>query len=533
MQTSLSSRDARARWQRRWPLLVLAIVVPVIAYFALRPRSREEQPTEPGAGDLAEKPRYQNRAVWQSADGSRPRVPLVKGTVYAEGGHPVEGVTVSATTFAIAGNQNHLAGRVKTDHLGKFELNLPDGTYFLNADKEGYGSTLALAHSGDEIGMVLLQSGAAEGKITNERGEPVTRFSIDMIGPSTEDMAAPAPFVSKRFESADGSYRMTQLPDRPMYLRVTAEGYAPAYSDPMKPAPGVTHRTDLTLTAGCVLTGTVEDESGKPLVDVLVDAEMRKSAGVIGDTSLDAASKDVTGTDGAFRLANVPTGSLLVTAYEMDHAPTDLALQIERCEDVKPIVLRMSAGGGLSGVVRDRDGNPVAGAKMMLMNRVIGFVNTRSDKEGKYRFDRLPAGTMRVEAHRGVERIQAQLAIEADKVTERDLTFSPGGEGEIAGRIVASGKPLSGVQLLIAKSAGDGLINMFYPVTGPDGTYKVTGLIDGMYAVLVSSMNQVSSARIDSGSKMTVDFEVTHRPVVTLPDIDVDEDRNLDEEQPM
>lgn len=529
MQTRHSSQDTPSRWKRWWPLFLLAIVVPVITYLVWRPKGEEPDPGEQDESAVAGKPKYQNRGVWQGEGGPRARVPAVKGTVYDEAGRPIEGVVVTATTFALAGNQNHLAGRAKTDFGGKFELALPDGSYYLNADKEGYGSTLAMAHSGDEVGMVLLDSGAAEGKVTNERGEPVTRFSIDVIGPSTDDMAAPAPFVSKRFESADGSFKITQLPDRVMYLRVTAEGHAPAYSEAMKPEPGVTQRADLVMNTGCILTGVVEDEDGRPLMDAFVDAELRRSAGVIGDTSLDAASKDVTANDGAFRLANVPLGNILIQAYQQDHAPAMQLIQIERCEDVQPIRLRMGAGGSLTGVVRDARGNPVFGAKLTLMNRTVGFVNTKSDREGRYRFDRLPPGVMRVEAQRGQERAVAPVMVEAGKAAERDLKFSRKGDGTIEGRVLANGKPLPGIQLLIAKSAGEGLMNMYFPVTDGEGRYRVSGLTGGMYAVLITSMNQVSSARIENGEPATVDFEVTKRPVAqAVPEPHMD-----DEEHPM
>lgn len=527
MQTRLPSRDARARWQRRWPLLLLIIVLPIVAYLMLRPKDRGEEPGVRGADGLVKKPRYENRGVWRAMDGSRAKVPGVKGTVYDEAGRPLPDVVVTATTFAIAGNQNHVAGRGKTDPLGRFDLPLSDGSYYLTADKEGYGSTLALAHSGDEIGMVLLQSGVVEGKVTNEKGEPVTRFTVDVIGPSTDDMAAPAPFVSRRFDSVDGSFRINQLPDRPMYLRAMADGYAPTVSDPLKSAPGETARVDMTMTAGCVLTGVVLDGQGKPLGDVLVDAELRRSAGVIGDTSIDAASKDISDVDGTFRLANVPTGAVLVRAYETDHAPTDLPLQIDKCQDQKPIELRMSGGGGLTGVVRAADGSPATGVKLTLMNRAIGFVNTVTDAQGRYRLDRLPAGIMRIEAQRGMQRAVAQLAVEAGKVAERDLMFSAEGKGEVRGLVTASGKPLPGMQLLVGRSSGGGMMNLYFPVTGADGTYRVTGLPDGMYAVLVSSMNQVSSARVESGASMTVDFDVTKRPEKpTIPEM------NFDAEEP-
>lgn len=529
MRMSLSPRDLGAQWRRRWPLLLLVVAIPIIAYLIFRPKGQDEPPARGSQAVASKTPRYENRGLWRASGQPRQRAAPVAGTVYDETGRPIEGVVVSATTFQIAGNQAHVAGRAKTDVRGRFELPLADGSYYLNADKDGYGSTLALAHSGDDIGIVLLTSGSISGTVKDERGRPVTRFTIDVIGPSTDDMAAPAPFISKRIESADGSFRITQLPDRPMYLRAVAEGYAPSFSDPLKVAKDGAHEVHMVMTKGCVLTGVVEDAEGRPVSEVLVDAELRKSAGVIGDTSIDAASKDETDAEGQFRLENVTPGNVLVRAYDGTHAPAALPVQIEKCEDVQPIHIRMSAGGQLTGMVKDADGKAVPGIKLVLMNRAIGFVNTFSDAEGRYRFEKLPTGSMRVEAHRGLERAAGQLHVDDGKTTEMDLVFSPAGQGEISGRVAAGDTPVQGMQLLVARAAGGGLINMHYPVTGPDGTYRVTGLPDGVYGVLVSSLNLVSSAYLKEGSRETVSFDVSKRqePAKPPPDFDIEEARRM------
>lgn len=515
MQSPFSPGSDRARWLRKWPLLILPIPLLVAAYLLVRP---DPDPTPATRTGLAMGPRaksgYENRAIWRSAEepAAQAKAPKITGTIYDESGRALPGVTVNATTFQVAGNQPTTAGSVASDDRGRFELSLAAGSYYLTSQKAGYGSTLVIAHSGDEIGILLQRSGLITGHVYNERKEPVKSFSIDVLTPSNDDMAAPAPLASKHFESADGSFTMDQVPHHMVILRATAADHAPAFSSMVKTAPGSPQTVDFTMSAGCLVTGVVLDEEGAPLENVFIDAELRRSAGSIGDNSIDAASQAESDQAGRFRLEHVPVGDIMVRAYDGTHAVSTVETTIESCDNLAPVQLRMSSGGGLKGVVLGSDGKPVAGAKVTLSHRAIGFVNTTSDARGGYHFDKLPPGGMRIAAAHGKQNAMALVTINDGEIAEKEMHFTEGGTGIIQGRVTAGDTPLKGMQLLVVTSSTTGMMDTRYPVTAEDGTYQVNGLVDGMYAVVVSSTNQVASTRIQDGSLQNVDVDVSAKP---------------------
>ena len=300
----------------------------------------------------------------------------------------------------------------------------------MNGAKAGYMPTRASAHSGDDIGLVLEPSGVVTGHVYNEKREPVTRFAIDVIGPTSDYSAAPAPYFSRQFDSPDGSFRIDELPDVGVTVRATALDYAPVVSPVFKVEAGATRDVELVLGVGCALTGVVLDEEGAPLADVFVDAGCGRSAGAIGAASIDAASRAESDAEGRFRLEHVTPGDILVRAYDGSHAVSTVTTTIGSCEGVAPVTLKMSAGSVLTGVVRASDGSVVAGARVTLAQRSIGFVNTLSDSEGRYRFDKLPAGGMRVEATRGTLSAAAVVTVPESGVVERDLPLPAPGEGQ-------------------------------------------------------------------------------------------------------
>lgn len=517
MQKPLSPAPGPGRRSPGQPLRLAGIAIVIVALmivaFLLARRDKEApSPPQPGPGKAATQQRsgYQNRGLWQTGASPTQRgaATRILGTVYDSEGRPVAGATVSATSFQVAGNQSTAAGSAKSDAQGRFALPLPDGTYYLACEKEGFGPTMALAHSGDDVGLILKKSGVVTGHVYDELKRPIRRFSIDVVGLSTDDMAAPAPFLSRQFDSPDGSFRLDQLPDRGVVLRATAPDHAPGFSSLLAIGPASVKEADITLATGCTMTGVVEDEEGAPLANVFVDAELRRNAGAIGATSFDAASEAESDSEGRFRLEHVPIGEIMVRAYDGNHAVTTITGTIETCDKVEPVRLRMSSGGGLEGTVTAADGKPIAGAKLTLMHRSMGFVNTLSDSEGHYRFDKLAPGGMRVEARRGTQRAVALVMITEGDVATRDLPFPAEGKGEIRGTITAAGQPLQGMQLLVAGNQGGGLMNMYSPVTGKDGSYRVTGLPDGLYAVLVSSSGQMAQTGIESGNTQTIDLEV-------------------------
>ncbi|MEZ4293331.1 MAG: carboxypeptidase-like regulatory domain-containing protein [Polyangiaceae bacterium] len=464
---------------------------------------------------------YENRGIWRTGNARVPASFPIRGTVYDLAGQAVPGARIMAYSFQASGNQASPVGKAESNGDGRFEMHVADGSYYVTAEREGYGPTQVIAHSGEEIGLLLPRSGVVEGHVVDEQGRPVRRFSIDILSPSLDDMAAPAPFASKQFVSSDGSFKLESLPERPVFLRVTAEGYAPAFSEAMKLYQNDRRTEEITLTAGCKLTGKVVDEDGAPLTAVYVDAELRKVAGVMGPSSIDATTADETDDSGRFELTGVPFGDVMLRAYDGTHAASTTSVKVESCDSLPVIQLRMTAGATLSGIVRDTDGNPIAGAKIALSHRAIGFVNTISDAQGHYTFDKLPEGGMRLVALRGGQRTTALVTLYGDQPATKDLVFSTEGKGAIEGIVRAGDRPLPGMSVTVMSNEGNGTLGSRHPITGPDGKFTISGLQDGAYAVLLPSINRVTSARIEEGSTEKVEIDVAasqeRRPLPQIP----------------
>ena len=261
-----------------------------------------------------------------------------------------------------------------------------------------------------------------------------------------------------------------------------------------------------------MVNGGVVDADGTPPQDVFVDAALRRSAGMRGMTSIDAASQADSDASGRFRLEHVPIGDVVVRAYNGTHAVTTVELHVEGCEGLAQVEVRMTAGNTLSGVVKTTEGKPIAGAKLTLSHRSTGFVDTVSAAEGRYQFEKLPPGGMRIEVQAGDQRTVALVMISDAQNTEQDITFPASGKGEIRGHVTAGGKPLPGLQLLLAANTGSGTMAMRRPVTGPDGGYRVTGLNDGLYVVIVAATSQIAQAKVEEGNTATADFDIAVTP---------------------
>jgi hypothetical protein len=404
---------------------------------------------------------------------------------------------------------------VESDKRGRFELRIPEGTYYVSADKDGYGPAFVPAHSGDNVSLALPASGVVEGRVYNERREPVRHFTIDVITMMPDDMAAPAPLWSKTFDSPDGSFRVARLPAWRSILRATAPGYAPTFSPLVRVEPSKTRAIDLTLTSGCTLEGRVQDRTGAPLPHVFVDAEARTGAGSVAESSLDAAAQGESDNQGHFRLEHVPAGPVLVRGYDGSNAVSTTSIEVSDCDRLEPVKLVMSAGGSLSGVVRGSDGEPVAGAQVTVTHRSIGFVNTQSDAEGRFRLDQLPPSTVRVEVQHLGRRTRVFVAVKDAELVERDIALFGEGKSEIRGRITAGGKPLHGVQVMVVSNHGpDQGADTFNRSTGEDGSYRFSAIPEGMYMIRIVSTMLTSAARVEAGQTVTVDLDMANQPVI-------------------
>ncbi|KYG08328.1 hypothetical protein BE21_24330 [Sorangium cellulosum] len=515
MQPSTSQRPPSRR--RLWIAvgLLLTALASVALFLALRPAEEQTGGARAPAAAAEKRARYRNRAVLRdSAPAAQPEArPTISGLVYGSDGNTLAGATVVASTFEVAGNVLSTAGSVKSDERGRFELALPDGTYQLNASAEGYGTTSTTAHPGEAVSLVLSRSGVIEGRVLDERGEPVRRFALDVLSAVTAETPATPPLFSRTFDSPDGSFRIDQLPSWQFTVRATAAGFAPAFSPMIAVAAGDVEKMDLTLSQGCILTGHAVDPSGAPLPGVYVDAESLIAVGEMSPVAMEAAAQAQTEDDGSFSLPHVPKGTVAVRGYDGSNAVSSMEIEVSSCDNLPPVKLVMSPGGSLSGVARDADGKPIAGARITLAHRPIGFVNTVSDAQGRFEFEQVPPGALRVIMQRGEQVMMAGVEIAEGKTTQQDIAFPPQGTGEIRGRVTVGGKPLPGARLVLATAVGDeGAIGMYYPVTAEDGSYRASGLPPGPYILNVESTSTGAGLRVRPDEVATMDLQVVDPP---------------------
>jgi protocatechuate 3,4-dioxygenase beta subunit len=458
---------------------------------------------------------YRNRSIVRSTQGemAREAQPSIEGNVYGMDGVPVADASVVATTFELAGNVTSAAGGMKSDARGHFKIPLPRGTYQLRVNHDGYGPATVTAKSGETVSVMLPKSGVIEGHVRDEKGQPVRQFAIDVIVAVPADIPATPPVWSKRFDSPDGSFRVDALPVWDVVIRATAEGYAPAFTEQIGLEPKGTATMELTLSRGCALTGKVVDKSGKALPHVYVDAESRLAAGEMSDLSMHAAAQAESDLDGSFHLENVPKGTVLVRGYDGSNAVSTVTVDVSDCDKAAPVELAMSSGGGVTGVARNQEGRPLSGAIVSLMSRALGYVSTTTDGEGRYSFDDLAPGIVRVELNYHGNSLLTFTKITDGEVSEHDLVLYGGGKGELRGRVTASGKPIAGARLMIAANRGDGHeISVYNPVTDADGNYSVSSLPPGAYLINVLTVARGKGVEVKADEVANADIDVTPVP---------------------
>jgi uncharacterized surface anchored protein len=146
------------------------------------------------------------------------------------------------------------------------------------------------------------------------------------------------------------------------------------------------------------------------------------------------------------------------------------------------------AGAGdvpVSGHVRTADGSPIAGAAVTLADlsgRQIAV--SKTDSGGQYRLAAPGAGSYLVIASAAGHQPAAGVVIAAGAAASHDVVLR-GGSG-LAGtvRVAGSGQPVGGAIVTVADGRGE---IAGVTTTAADGTFSLTHLAEGQYALVVAA----------------------------------------------
>jgi len=225
------------------------------------------------------------------------------------------------------------------------------------------------------------------------------------------------------------------------------------------------------------LRGDVVDANGTPVsmayVQVLTAAS---EAAVAPHMFVPARAYDV--VDGQFdvEVRGFPPYTVLVTGAR-DARGRSLNLREGRVavsDAGNRVTVRLEKGLAVAGSVRTAAGKPLAGVTVR-----AGFQQTQTDENGRFRFEGLSAGMVRVELAwvSGYGRTEKQVV----EVGRQDVAFVLSAASKIAGRVLGPrGKPVAGSWVAVTWPAGDsGRAGKLTIGTGPDGRFEIDGIPAG------------------------------------------------------
>jgi hypothetical protein len=236
----------------------------------------------------------------------------IEGELDDPTGLPVAGAELSvATPGAAAGDVIAGGRRATTDKAGRFRIaGLPPGAVRLHAIATGFPPQDLDAQAVSDVKLVLALGGGIDGLVFDHHtGQPIAGVAITATGPSGAREDAES--------GADGRFTIAPIVPGAWKLQVALAGYLPvarAIDVPVADHAGVITARDerVELERGATLGGVVRDQYGSRLPGAIVTVRRR------GAGPDDATATATTDSDGAFRIADVPTGDVEVT-FEGDN----------------------------------------------------------------------------------------------------------------------------------------------------------------------------------------------------------------------
>ena len=401
----------------------------------------------------------------------RPAAPLY-GFVTDPADQPVAGADISAQPRATESIADMIAirpQRATSAGDGSFRMAgiVYDNPYRLTIQAEGFASLaidLPPYEPGATAGPVrirLTEGRQAQGRVVDTDTNPVAGAEVKLLWPEPKQPRFPSLRDADATEPVttddQGAFLIAGVKTGEYDVRVShAEYVSPGDLQAEVPeGPGDVDLGDFTLVPGAEILGIVVDPDEEPVEGAVVRF---RSYGRDRDQERTATTE----TDGSFRLAGLPHEQVDLTV-EAEGYPS-FALQGARPATGEPILIQLVRGATLSGRVLTAAGTAAVGARVNLepdiQTRMRGRIfssrdtRTRTDGDGRFRFEHLFPGTWSVEASTGTEATRTD-PLELLSGSERAIELQLQDQDQLTVIVTASsGQPVSEAQIrLLPKDA--------------------------------------------------------------------------------
>lgn len=356
---------------------------------------------------------------------------------------PVAGATVSVGELPVT---------CTTDSDGHFQIEglrggVETAVTVTAAGYQAEKSQEKLADSGEVmIGIPLTGNAALKGTVMQLGSDtPVPGAKVSIVGSSLNVVA-----------DDKGEFQLSGIRGgSKAELEATAEGYA-------------LQRLKLDLPANSHLPVRIGLAGEAILTGQVVDATTDKGIGKAQLNIVGTPHKTQTKEDGSFRIEGCRSGKVKITVTAPGYPEQDVDQILATGKDTELVVKLAGEGLMVGEVVDSVTGSPVADAAISLKSR-----QGKTDKDGKFRFDRVPLGAVDVEiAAPGY--LDQQLTRRLVAEEESSLLVRLVGDASLVGQVieVETKKPVAGAFVtlegsrLAVKTDEDGRFRMDGPRSG-------------------------------------------------------------------
>jgi protocatechuate 3,4-dioxygenase beta subunit len=432
----------------------------------------------------------------------------ISGQVVDEAGKPVEGAKIETVTNPAGSRMVRVENKgAMSGAAGRFVLRqLPAGrVHTVMAAKEGFAPARQLADSTAAVRLILRKGTVAVGRVVDEQGLPVAGVKLTLALSEEADPLPRLPLQFSGVSDAKGSFRLPNVSGGRFDLLAERPGFT-ATSMPGILIPENEAQADLgevTLLPGAAIEGIVVDERDKPVEGAEVVLTPAGSEGVASDERFMLRYPVVTGADGRFRIADLPLGMRVgLKAWHPELTSAQMAgVEVPTAQ---PVRLRLTRPRSLEGRVKDRQGEPVARARLYFSESpgtpLGGGWDRRpaqatTDPEGRFVLSGLKPGTAYVTAIASGYRTRAAQAVqipEEGQAPALEITLEPGTflEGVVQD---SRGNPIPEARVHIQGAAPHFFTNIV--VADGQGHYEISDLEPGSFEVQ-ASLHNGPSARV-------------------------------------
>jgi protocatechuate 3,4-dioxygenase beta subunit len=287
-------------------------------------------------------------------------------------------------------------------------------------------------------------------------------------------------------------------------------------------------------------TGKVVDDQGRPVVGAKIEMYRVAVETAILSYKLHLAQEATTDADGLFTVKNAASDDDSRNMVFILAVKEGMALGWANWQSRQDANVEITLGPPkvLAGVVLDENGNPVADAdvgisymlveaggqpRFLVGDMSLTYLTTRTDAEGKFSFDRMPA---EASAELIVEKPgRATIStFNPQSFRGRSLQFAAGRTdvkitqpqaAKIEGIVVtkADGKPVGGVRLMAMHGRNQPAFGAKPVVSKEDGTFSIDGLPPGEHLLQIVSPLETPAGWVTQPVQVTTEAGETTRGV--------------------